>query len=249
MNDMAVWLPLAFFAVAFIYSSVGFAGGSSYLAVLLLAGFSYGEIKPIALFCNLVVSSVGFWNFYKAGYFDAKKVLPFAALSVPMAFLGAQVPIGKEAFTLLLGISLALAGLRILYIRKDRGQRRPLTQMKAWVYGLPIGALVGFFSGLIGIGGGIFLSPILILMRWATVKEASAAAAFFIFVNSLSGLLGRLPSGFSFGPDIMALGAAAFMGGIFGSTLGAKRFEEVWLRRVLAALTLFVSMNMIVKAL
>jgi hypothetical protein len=112
---------------------------------------------------------------------------------------------------------------------------------------LPIGALLGFFSGLIGVGGGIFLSPILILTRWAGVKEASAAAAFFIFVNSLAGLLSRLPGGSSLTPDILSLGVAAFMGGVFGSTLGARRFEEKMLRRVLAALALFVSTNLMMK--
>lgn len=245
MNDVISWLPLLFFVIAFTYSSVGFAGGSSYLAVLLLAGLPYAEIKPIALVCNLVVSSVGFWNFSRAGHFDAKKVLPFAALSVPMAFMGAQVPIGKEVFTILLGFSLALAGLRIFFLRKNKIEPRSLTVKQSWAYGLPIGAILGFFSGMIGIGGGIFLCPILILMRWATVKEASAAAAFFIFVNSLSGLLGRLPSGISFGPDIMALGAAAFLGGALGSVLGARRLPEIKSRVVLGSLMLYGAFTMI----
>jgi hypothetical protein len=248
MTDVAAWMPLAFFAIALVYSSVGFAGGSAYLAVLLLAGLPYNEIKPIALFCNLAVSGVAFRNFYKAGYFDAKKVLPFAVLSVPMAFLGSKIPVGREVFTVLLGASLALAGLRILYIRKDEGEKRPLSPRLAWAYGAPMGAVIGFFSGLIGIGGGIFLSPILILTRRAGVKEASAAAAFFIFVNSLSGFLGRLPGGLSWGADIMTLGTAAFLGGIMGSALGARRFEERSLQRVLGALALFVSTRLVMGA-
>ncbi|MGH7197706.1 MAG: sulfite exporter TauE/SafE family protein, partial [Candidatus Omnitrophota bacterium] len=209
----------------------------------------YAEIKPIALFCNLVVSSVGFWNFYKAGYFDAKKVLPFAALSVPMAFIGAKVPIGKEAFTLLLGFSLAMAGLRIFFLRKDRGEGRVLSQKEWWIYGLPIGALIGFFSGLIGIGGGIFLAPILILTRWAKLKEASAAAAFFIFVNSLSGFISKFKPEVFTDHNLFILGLAALAGGVVGSSLGARRLPEIRMQQVLAGLLLFVSANLILQVL
>jgi hypothetical protein len=250
MTPSADWLPVIFFAVAFVYSSVGFAGGSSYLAVLLLAGLPYDDIKPIALICNMIVASVAFHNYYKAGFFDAKKVFPFAVFSAPMAFLGAQVPIGKDIFIVLLGGSLALAGLRIFVLKKPEVRTRQLTRAAWWAYGLPIGALMGFFSGLIGIGGGIFLSPVLILLRWSSLKEASASAAFFIFVNSLAGFAGRLPGGIPPPPDIfLSLVVAVFLGGMLGSSLGARRFEEIWLRRVLAALVFCVSVNILIKVI
>jgi len=245
MSYSVDWLPLLFFVIALVYSSVGFAGGSSYLAVMVLAGLPYPEMKPIALSCNLLVSSIGFWNFSRAGYFKLRTVLPFAVLSVPMAFLGAKVPVGKEVFTVLLGVSLAMAGLRIFFLRKDRDEVRSLTQKEWWAFGLPIGAAIGFFSGLIGIGGGIFLAPVLILTRWAKVKEAAAAASFFIFVNSFAGLLGRFEPVMFADHNLFIMGFAVLLGGAIGSSLGSRRLPEFHLQRVLAGLLLFVSFGLI----
>ena len=248
MNLPFETLPFLFFVIAFVYSMVGFGGGSSYLLVLTLAGLSHTQSVPIALLCNLVVTGVGFWGFVRAGYFNWRLALPFSVLSVPMAFLGAKIPIGKELFLFLLAFSLALAALRILFLRD--GVTLPLPGFngkKAWIYGLPIGGIIGFFSGLIGLGGGIFLSPILILTRWAQVRQASAAACFFIFINSLSGLAGKLHEGLTLPDNLVLYMVPAFLGGVAGSWLGTRRVSSAALGRVLAFLTLFVSINLFIK--
>ncbi len=248
MSHILQILPLLFFAVAFIYSTVGFAGGSSYLLVLTLAGFTHTQSAPIALICNLVVSSVGFFHFYKAGHFRFRLVLPFMALSIPLAFVGAHVPLKKEVFYILLGACLAFAGLRLFLLRSGSADKREITTKRLWSLGLPAGALMGFFSGLVGIGGGIFLSPFLILTGLATLGEASAAASFFIFVNSLSGLAGKLQNGLALTPNLWLLAFSAFLGGWIGSRLGSHHLPLIKLQRILAGLVLFISINLVLKA-
>ena len=245
--ELPFWLPFAFFFVAFIYSSVGFAGGSSYLLVLALAGFSHRESAPIALICNLAVSSVTFWHFFKAGHFRFRLIMPFMAFSIPLAFLGAKVPIGKQAFLLLLGLSLMFAAFRIFFLREGRQEKKKLNFKELCMIGFPAGGIMGFFSGLIGIGGGIFLSPFLLLTRLANMKEASAAASFFIFVNSLSGLLGKMQNGFQMNQGLLVLAVSALGGGWIGSRLGSNRLSIIQLQRILAGVILFISTNLILK--
>ncbi len=241
-------LPFLFFLIALTYSTVGFAGGSSYLLVLTLAGFSHTQSAPIALFCNLIVSGVGFFNYYKAGHFRFKRVLPFMMLSLPMAYVGARIPLGKEVFFLLLGVCMAFAGLRIFLMKTDLEDKREMSTQKLLFLGVPAGGLMGFFSGLVGIGGGIFLSPFLILTGMATLSEASAAATFFIFVNSLSGLIGKMQSGLILDMQLWPLALSVLGGGWIGSRLGSKRLPLAGLQRILAALILFISTNLIWKA-
>lgn len=236
-----------FFLIAFAYSAAGFAGGSSYLMALTLAGWSQSQSAPVALACNLAVSAIGIWNFHRAGYLRLSFVMPFAALSVPMAFLGSQVHLPKKVFLFLLGTSLAIAALRLFISRVDIGLARPLSARELWKRALPTGALLGFFSGAIGIGGGIFLSPLIILSGWAPIAEASAAACFFIFVNSFSGLLGKIQIGAVLSDALPLLLFSALCGGWLGSRLGTKRLPEVGMRRVLAALLLFVSANLLLN--
>ena len=243
------WLPVSFFFVALVYSMVGFAGGSSYLALLILAGLPYHEVPPIALFCNLIVSASAFWHFKRAGYFDFKKILPFIVLSIPMAFLGGRTAIGKELFCSLLGISLLIAGLRLLMPDKRYEETHTVSDRSMWLIGAPIGAALGFLSGLVGIGGGIFLSPLLLLMRWANSKQAAASASFFILVNSLSGLLGQAQKGAIVTHEsFLFLGAAVLIGGQLGSRLGSYRLPRLGLQRITALLILYVSINLISKA-
>lgn len=236
-------LPFLFFFIALVYSMVGFAGGSSYLLVLTLAGFSHTQSAPVALVCNLAVAGIGFCNFLKAGYFRWTLVLPFIVLSVPMAFFGSKIPISKEVFLWFLGISLCFAGLRIFFIRQDLEGSAGTSPARLWKWGLPIGAIFGFFSGLVGIGGGIFLSPFLILTRWASIRQASAAASFFIFINSLSGLVGKMQQGFVLPDNLWVYMIPAFLGGLAGSKLGLSHVSSVNLERVLAVLTLFISVT------
>src|SRR3990167_9415536 len=157
---MEFWLSFIFFMAALFYSMVGFGGGSSYLAILVLAGLPYQQIPPLALICNLIVTTGGFWNFYRAGHFRLGKVLPFVVLSIPMAYWGGTFLIGKRFFSLLLGISLMAVAARMVLAGKEFQATKEISPRQAWILGLPIGALLGFLSGFIGIGGGIFLSPL-----------------------------------------------------------------------------------------
>ncbi len=241
-------LPLLFFSAAFLYSLVGFAGGSSYLLILALAGVSQALIPSTALVCNLAVSSVAFYHFSKAGHFNFKRTLPFIMLSIPMAFLGAKINLPRELFFILLGISLMAASLRIFITQKDLEIKGSIASMEMWGVGLPVGAGIGFFSGFLGIGGGIFLTPLLMLMRWMSAKEAAATVSFFIFVNSLSGLLARFQNGFTGHPDILMLALAALAGGTIGSMIGSERLSVRYFQKALATLLLYVSVNLLMKA-
>ena len=244
---MTETLPFWFFLIALAYSVVGFAGGSSYLLVLTLAGLSHMQSAPVALVCNLVVSSLGVWNFYRAGHLKWSLVLPFMVLSIPMAFVGSMFQVSKKVWLVLLGISLALAGLRLLLSKIEFESSRVSTQ-RLWKTGLPAGAAMGFFSGMIGLGGGIFLSPFLILTRLATIKQASAAASVFIFVNSLSGLIGKIQHGAVFPDFLPMLVLSALCGGWIGSRLGSGRVPQYGMQRILAALLLYISVNLLLKA-
>ena len=242
MESLVYLIPL-FFLTALLYSTVGFGGGSTYLALLVLFSVPYTEMPKVALACNIVVVAGGCYFFIRAGYFSLRKVLPFIVTSIPAAYLAGSVTIGKAVFMWLLFISLAVAGLRMLLSEHSFKVRKEVTWSQAWLVGLPIGALLGALSGLVGIGGGIFLAPVLLLLGWAHAKEVAAAASFFILVNSAAGLLGQ----FSKGAWLVELGflipllVAVFLGGQIGSRLGSGAFSKVALQRLTAVLILFVS--------
>ena len=247
MDSALIFLCITFFAIAVIYSMVGFGGGSSYLAVLAMTGLAYQAMPPIALVCNLIVAGGGFIHFAKEGYFNLKKVLPFTVLSIPMAYVGGKLPIAKELFFLLLGLSLLIAAIRMLMPDNFFDRPREVSSKRAWCVGLPAGALLGFLSGLVGIGGGIFLSPLLLFLRWVDVKQAGASASFFILVNSLSGLLGQChkqPLNYEI---LLPLGAVVFIGGQIGSRIGSFHLPRLQFRRVLALLIASVAIKMIVS--
>ncbi len=243
------WLPTVFFLIALLYSMVGLGGGTSYLAVLVLAGLPYQEIPVIALICNIIVASSGFWLFYKAGFVRWRIVLPFVIFSVPMAYWGGRIAIDKDVFRLLLGFSLLIAALRMFLPIRSYEKKKEIPTAKAWAVGLPVGGLLGFLSGLLGMGGGIFLSPLLIFMRWVNVKEASAAAAFFIALNSLSGLAGHVGKGVPDFELIFPLAIAVFLGGQLGARFGAYKIPNLRLEKMLALFILYVSIKMIGAAL
>ncbi|MBI1977669.1 MAG: sulfite exporter TauE/SafE family protein [Candidatus Omnitrophica bacterium] len=240
-----IWLPLTFFLVALVYSMMGFGGGSSYLAFLVLAGLPYQNVPTLALICNLIVTCGGLWHFYRAGHLKLRKVLPFLVFSIPMAYFGGRILIGKNLFSLLFGFSLFVVALRMFLPDRLFERSREVSSLRVWIIGLPIGGILGFLSGLVGIGGGIFLSPLLLFMRWVNVKEAAAAASLFIVVNSFSGLLGQLHKGVASMSLIVPLGLAVFLGGQIGSRLGAYRLPQLGLQRMLAGLILYVSMKLI----
>lgn len=247
-DNTAGWLCLAFFLVAFFYSMVGFGGGSSYLAILVLAGFHYQNIPPTALVCNLIVTSGGCWHFYRAGHFKLKNVLPFVMLSIPMSYIGGRLPIGRDPFCFLLGISLLAVALRMFLPAEHFEHTKDISWKQAWVIGLPLGALLGFLAGLVGIGGGIFLSPLLLLMRWANVKEAAASASFFIVMNSLSGLAGQLQKTNAHLEWFLPLGFAVFLGGQIGSRMGVYQVSKLRLQKLLAGLLLYTALKLLMEA-
>ncbi len=238
---------LLFFLVASLYSMMGFGGGSSYLAVLILMGYSYLDIPPIALICNLMVSGTAFWQFAKAGHFDFKKILPFVIFSIPMAYWGGRMPISKQLFSILLGLALMAVAIRMMISGKSEAKMQAAS--KSWIVGLPLGGVIGFFSGMLGIGGGIFLSPLLLLIRWADAKQAAASASFFIFVNSLAALAGHLQKAPLHFEGILPLIAAVLLGGQIGSRFGAHYLPEKNLRQMLGAFIMYASMRLLWSAL
>lgn len=218
-------------AVAFLYASVGHGGASGYLAVLALFGTQPELMKSSALVLNLVVSMVSFVNFYRGGHFRWAKFWPFAVASVPMAFVGAGIPLSAGLYKQLLAVCLLLAIARMLWRPRDGEEEKKTIPLLA---ALLTGAVIGLLSGMLGIGGGILLSPVLLLMHWAKLKQTAAISALFIFVNSLSGLSKLLLKGYT--PDDQTLSwlVVALAGGLLGGYVGARRFDVPTLRYALA---------------
>ena len=230
-----IYIILAVFAVAVLYSSVGHGGASGYLAVLAVFAIAPELTKPTALILNLFVALIAFVQFYRAEHFDWKIFLPFAAGSIPLAFVGGMIHLPTEIYKIILGAALILAAIRLAINLKSDDQ---INHPPVWI-GLLVGAGLGFVSGLIGIGGGIFLTPILLLMNWTETKKAAGVSALFIWVNSVSGLLGNWLLGKNSQIENLPLNVwiwigAAIIGGIIGSTLGSFKFNSLTLRRVLA---------------
>jgi len=248
MDSIPIWLILAFFVIALFYSTVGFGGGSSYLAVLVFVNISYVYIPPQALACNIIVAAGGCWYFFKGGYLNLNKILPFVVLSVPMAYFGGRLFIPRELFCILLGLALIVVGIRFLMPEKTYNESREISPFVMWSVGLPLGGILGFFSGLVGIGGGIFLSPILLLLRWVNPKEAAAAASFFILLNSIFGLMGHLQKGMIEFDFLLPLALAVFIGGQIGSRLGAYHLPKVFIKKGLAVLILYVAVKLVMES-
>ncbi|MBI4549505.1 MAG: sulfite exporter TauE/SafE family protein [Candidatus Omnitrophica bacterium] len=249
MDPLPGWVPLVFFWIAFFYSMVGFGGGSSYLAVLVLAGLSYQSVPALALVCNLVVAGTGFFNYRRQGHFVPSLIFPFLVLSVPLAYAGGRISVGRELFTVLLGLSLFAAGVRMMLNEKPAEGAAPLSARMRWAAGLAAGGSFGFLSGLVGIGGGVFLSPFLLLMKWADAKQAACAASLFITLNSAAGLAGQLGKGQADFSGLAALAASVFFGGLAGSRLGAGPVPKPLLTRLLAGLVIFVSVKLLLRGL
>lgn len=236
---MEPWLiPVALAAVAALYASVGHAGASGYLAVLALAGLAPAELRPTALTLNLLVATVATLRFGGAGHFRWRILWPFLATAFPMAFVGGSLPVDPTLYRILLGAVLLFAAWRLIAgTRKSSGENAgaelpaPTPPLLA---ALLIGALIGLASGVVGVGGGIFLSPILLLAGWATPKEAAGVAAPFILANSASGLTGQLLQGAVLPEGLPLWLGAVFLGGWVGATFGSRRATGTGLRRLLA---------------
>ena len=229
--------------VAFLYSSVGHAGASGYLAVLALCGFEPSLIKPTALVLNILVASVGAFQFWKAGHFSWPLFWPFALLSVPAAFVGGHLQLSPTLFKPLLGIVLLFSAGRLFFRRGDPVEVTPPHRVTA----LAAGAAIGLVSGLTGTGGGIFLTPLLLFRHWARTRTAAAVSALFILLNSTAGLLGSLSSGQAIPSFAWALAGAAVAGGVVGSHLGSQRFPVRTISLLLSAVLIIAGAKLILS--
>ena len=241
MESTVLLIIAAIFVVAVLYSSVGHGGASGYLAVMAFLSVAPTVTRPTALVLNLFVASIGAIQFYRAGHFSWKLFWPFAVTSIPFAFLGGMITLPTNVYKILLGIVLLFAAFRLAWsFSKDVDPVPP----KIWI-ALICGAAMGLLSGLVGVGGGIFLTPLLLLMNWSETKTAAGISALFILVNSASGLLGNYQQVSALPSDVWFWIAAAVAGGIVGSLLGSRKFDSLVLRRVLAVVLLFAALKLI----
>lgn len=243
-----VLLVLGFFLTALLYASVGFGGGSTYSALLALAGTDHRILPLISLACNIVVVAGASWRFARAGVTPWKGALLLTALAAPAAFVGGLIPIDRASFLLLLGASLILTALTMLIpVSKLEGEGAPARFTKA----MPLAAApIGFLAGLVGIGGGIFLAPLLHLTRWKGAREIAATASLFILVNSAFGLAGQLAKN---GPamfggamaEALPLLLAVVIGGQIGSLMALRVLPVKWIRWLTAVLVFVVGVRLL----
>jgi len=227
--------------IAFLYSSVGHAGASGYIAVMTLFGLAPVVIKPAALLLNILVASLTVWQFWRAGHFSWKLFWPFGVLSVPFAFLGGYINLPTHFFKILVGAVLLYSAARFFVQSGPDAEPREPSKPIA----LATGAGLGLLSGLTGTGGGIFLTPLLIFMRWARTKTASAVSAMFILVNSISGLLGNISSTRELPLFALPMVVAAVAGGAAGSYLGSRQFSPNFIKKMLAVVLTIAGLKLI----
>ena len=240
--DQLTFLTVAIAVVAFLYSSVGHAGASGYIAVMSLFGLAPTAIKPAALVLNIVVGTIGSFQFWRAGHFSWRLFWPFALLSVPFAFLGGYLNLPTHIFKILVGAVLLISAARFLLNPESDEVRVSPSKLAA----VASGGFLGFLAGLTGTGGGIFLTPLLLMMRWARTKTVAAVSALFILVNSVAGLLGNLRSTKSLPTFALPLIVAVILAGTAGSYLGSHRFPQTTIKRLLAVVLTIAGVKLIV---
>ncbi len=240
-------LAFGFFAAALLYASVGFGGGSTYAALLAISGLDYRVLPMVALACNIVVVAGATVRFARAGVTPWRSALVLTALAAPAAFVGGLITIDRDAFMLLLGASLVLTGITMLIPVAEAVQEKPA----AWAKAMPfVAAPIGFLAGLVGIGGGIFLAPLLHLTRWRDARAIAATASLFILINSAFGLAGQL---LKHGPamfggamvDALPLLVAVAVGGQIGSLMAVRFLPLIWIRWLTAALVSMVGLRLL----
>lgn len=247
---MLIWLTPLFGLTALIYASVGFAGGSTYTALLVLAGVDAHILVVLSLACNIVVATGGVIRFAAAREIAWRRTFPLLLLSVPFAWFGGQISIDKQMFILLLGGSLLVAGLLLLFgPDRQAGHKREGDARTGWA-ALVVAAPIGLLSGIVGIGGGIFLAPLLHLMRWDSGRRIAGTASLFILVNSIAGIFGQLGKlhGAEIGEiasDWWPLIAAVLVGGQIGSLMGAKHLPVTLVRRITGFVVMFASVRLL----
>ena len=242
MSEHILLLSLFIFLVAGLYASVGHGGASGYLALMTLLSMPIATIKPVALMLNIAVSLIAFIQFYRSGFFNKKLFVPLAIASVPAAYAGGLLSIDAHVYKQLLGGLLLISAIRLAMPLKKEAI---VLQHVNIVLIVMIGASIGFLSGMIGIGGGIILSPLLILLRYSDVKTTSGISALFIFVNSIAGLLGQMHQGIVFSSSMSVMIAVAIAGGLIGSYIGAKQLNVSLLKKVLAVVLFIASLKLV----
>ena len=239
-------LAILFLVTAILYSSVGFGGGSTYLALLLIWGIPYSVFPVIALSCNIIVVSGNCFNYIRAGNLNLKLLIPYLVGSIPLAYIGGSLPIEKKLFEILLFLVLATAGTLLLFNFKSYNDREESYQKIPVPISIVIGGIIGFTSGLVGIGGGIFLSPILFLIRAGRPKHIVTSASLFILINSIFGIIGQLTKNTVLLEiqNYWYLLAVVFIGGQVGNFLNLKIFPTRILALATASLVLFIAIRM-----
>lgn len=240
--DVTITFYLLLVVVAFLYSSVGHGGASGYLALMAFFSFAPETMRPIALLLNIFVSLIAFIQYYRGGHFKWNLFWPFAIASFPAAFIGGMITVDVGLYKKIVAVLLLFSVIKLLGFNVKNNEIRIKQNL---FLALLIGAIIGLFSGMIGIGGGIILTPLILLLHWADIKKTAAVSALFIFVNSIAGMAGIFAKGFEFKTDIIIMIILALTGGILGSYYGANTFKNTFLSKLLAVVLLIASVKLI----
>jgi len=232
---------LILFVVAFLYAAVGHGGASGYLALMAIYGIAPDVMKPTALLLNLFVSGSAFLQFYRGKHFIKKIYIPLAVASIPMSFVGGMLVIEDHLYKKMLGALLLLPVIRLFFFANT--ERSGLREPNSYI-SLLVGGSIGLLSGMIGIGGGIILSPVLLLLKWTDQKQTAAISALFIFVNSVAGLAGQFTKGIAFNNNMLLYVVIAFSGGLLGAYFGASRFNQNVLKNVLGVVLFMAAIKL-----
>lgn len=247
-----LFLPLAFFFTALLYACIGFGGGSTYNALLVLGDTDYRIIPLISLFCNIVVVSGGVWHFSREKHVRLSRIVPWITFSVPTSFAGGLIPVPESVFTGILGFMLLFSGIRLLWPEKEELLLSGMAFQNHRYVPAILGSALGLLAGITGIGGGIFLAPVLHFLRWGNAKQIAGACALFILVNSLAGIVGQSLKiqndalFFALSP-YWALLPAVLIGGQIGSWLGAAQINTAMVKKMTGLLVLYVAARLIMK--
>ena len=240
--DISLFLLVAIFIAAILYSSVGHGGASGYIAVMVLFGLAPQEMRPAVLSMNIFVTILVFGRLYKGGYFNARLFLPFALASMPLAFFGGTLKPDDTTFQYFVGLALLIAAWRMFVVTETKEiDLKPFS----WVMAVPVGAFLGFVAGLTGVGGGIYLSPLLLMLGWTTMRGSAAISSAFILLNSMAGLGGYIYKGLPWPDHLWFYIITAFLGGLIGSEIGSRTANPMILKKLLAVVLFIASLKFI----